>query len=388
MMEMKTIFKYGLILIAAASVVVLSGCSKEELPEIQQKPESGKLTIYASDFVADWTGPETKSIVSLDDKIQKQIHNLYYFFYDATGYIEKIYYQDVLPTISLEVEYEDFRDEDGDIVSPEGVVFILANTRKMSDVSTTNHKPILVLSDKTNNDDVAAWKQAVATVGDFAKRGLFPLFIEHSSEGVQGGNWKLGRPDHIIMMGYFDGTLGFGNFHIPLGRLVSRLRVNLSGPGLGEQARITIKNAPLYTAAFPESGTFIPNDPSAANFSTYWGDFVETLDNGKSSDNVNDAVGNDGYYGGITGTAGKYSASAFYFCGENDYDYTGIKTVLKVDTWDTKVKPNADGTRTDAPDRTYELELGQDSPNISSSMRDYGLYRNISYTFNIELNKP
>ncbi len=384
---MKAIYKYILGIMLVFSVMSFAGCTREVLPQVERTDLSdGRFVLYASDYAADWTTPGTKSLAALDDNLQKQIHNLYWFFYDASGYLEKIYYQDVTPTISLEVKYEDFKDETGANVIPDGIVFVIANAEAMNEDGSNSGKPVLISSDKTQHPSVTVWKQTVATVSDFQKNGLFPVFIEHS-EGNQNGNWTIGRPDHIIMLGYFNGTITDKTMQIPLGRLAARIRLNLSGAGLGEQARITIQNAPLYTSAFSEEGATLPVDRSAANFSTFWGTFVETVDNGSSADNVGDNVGTDGYYGGITGTAGQYKSSTFYYCGENNYEYTQLKTVLKVETWDTKAKLDADNNRTDAPARTYELELGQDSPNLTVN-RNFSLYRNTSYTFNIELKKP
>ncbi len=378
---MKEMYRHILAAVLVLSLFSVSGCVKDIYPET--KPSDGKFVLYTSDFVADWSTPDTKSLAPLNDNLQKQIHNLYWFFYDASGYIEKIYYQDVTPTISLEVKYEDFKDESGATVTPHGKVFIIANAESMNVEGTNSGKPVLVSSDKVQNPAVNSWKQRVPTISEFQKNSLFPVFIEHT-EGNQSGNWQIGRPDHILMLGYFDGTISDNTMQIPLGRLAARLRVNLSGPGLGEQARITVQDAPLYTAAFAEEGAVMPILMSDAT--AVWGDFVETIDNGSSDDNVGDSVGADGYYGGITGTAGNYKSSTYYYCGENNYQFTGVKTVLRVETWDTKAKLDANNHRSDMPDRTYELELGQNSPNITDN-RNYSLYRNTSYTFNVTLNK-
>ncbi len=383
---MKAIYKYLIGIMLIISALSLFGCVKETHPQEEWIDlADGKFVLYASDFTADWTSPGTKSLAQLDDNLQKQIHNLYWFFYDASGYLEKIYYQDVTPTISLEVRYSDFKDDNGDTVTPHGVVFIIANAESMTVEGSNTGKPVLISSDKTQYPSVSSWKQSVATVAEFQKNSLFPVFIEHS-EGNQNGNWSIGRPDHIIMLGYFDGTITDDTMQVPLGRLAARIRLNLSGAGLGEQARITIENASLYTAAFPEEGATMPIDIAASDFNKVWGTFVETIDNGSSADNEGDGVGSDGYYGGITGSAaGQYNSSTYYYCGENNYRYTQLKTTLKVETWDTKAKIDPNNPRTN-PSRTYTLELGQNSPNITVN-RNFSLYRNTSYTFNIELKK-
>lgn len=378
-------------------VLFMAACSKEQLPEeMKDAGSGGKFVLSSMDFIADWTEPGTKSLYDLQDALQKQIYNVYYFFYDEEGYLERIYYQDVEPTMRLEVLREHFKDADGNEAPAHGVLFVIANSEKMNVAGSNDGLPKLVSSKDVTVGDINAWKQSVATVSDFKKKALFPLFIEHAVDGVQGGSRKSGRPDHVIMLGYFDGALSHGTMQIPLGRLCARLRIALSGPGLGEQARITIENAALYSAVYPEfEGGRMPcasYNPEALDLSRFWGTFVETIDNHPkgADDNVNedgvDKPGKDGYYGGIvTDSGGNRTANLFYFCGENDVDYTGTPTTLKIEIWDKKVKPDANGDRTGDPTRTYRVELGQQSPYIEN--RSLSLYRNTSYTFNLELNK-
>ncbi len=385
---MRNLFKYILILLTAA----LSACSKDVmLQQTQKSAESGgKFVIFASDYMADWTEPGTKSLYALGDNLQKQIHNLYYFFYDGEGYLERVFYQDVDPTMNLVVYFDDFK-EDGVTVDHNGHIFIIANSQKMSVAASNDGKPVLVSSEKVTVGDINAWKQSVATVSDFKKQALFPLFIPHAVEGVQGGNIKHGRPDHVIMLGFFDGSLDDKSIQVPLGRLCARMQVSLSGPGLGQQARVTLDSVALYTSVYPEiEGGQMPckkYNPDNLDLSTFWGSFVETIDNqeGGSDDNTlaTDLPGPDGWYGGINETSDGRTADLFFYCGENDHDYTKTVTRLKVETWDTKVKPDAGGNRTGKPDRTYTIDLGQQSPYIEN--RSLSLYRNTSYTFNIEL---
>ncbi len=374
MKAMKNILKYIPALLPFFCILSLTGCSTDHLAEdVPETDSAGEFIIYASDYVADWTeSPETKSLTALQDALQKQIHNLYYFFYDREGYLEKIFYQDVEPTMSIKVSRNSFLDENNQPVTPHGVVFVIANSERMNVAGSNDGLPKLVSSKDVSVGDINAWKQNVATVNDFKKKGLFPLFIEHAVKGVQGGNKKVGRPDHVIMLGYFDGTLDDDSIQIPLGRLVARLRVNLSGAGLGVQARITINNAALYTSVFPEvEGGAMPK-PSDDPNGQFWGTFTETIDNA-------------GYYGGITGTGADAVANLYYYCGENDVDYTETPTVLKIEAWDQATPLDADGERTGTPDRTYQINLGQQSPYVSG--RNLSLYRNTSYTFNLELNK-
>ncbi len=379
-----------------ALVLMFSACTDDVLEDTSADvPESGKsegkFVFYASDYVANWEeGAKSRSLVALSDEVQKQIHNLFYFFYGPQGYLEKIYYQDVTPTMRLEVPFDKFAEG----VAEDGIVYVIANTMDPTDISITNEEPVLASSlDGDIFASVSAWKSNVATVAAFQQHSLFPIF--YGLEKGTLGAWRVGRPDHVVMFGYYDGTLLKGDIlQIALGRMCARMRISLFGAGMGEQVRLTINNAPLQSALYPDVATMPDGNE-------YWYSFEETLDNGNSKDNIFGdltvaGVGADGWYGGISGTAGNYTASPFYYCGENYYYYTNKKTTLKIEVWNTKDGKQSDKnlpvTRTGTPDRTYEIDLAHDAPDILEDedagpdiWRDYSIYRNTSYTFQLEL---
>ncbi len=392
---MKANILYGwLMVVALVSLLVACNDGDDILGNIPAETKGGKITFYTSEYTADWE-ENTRSLDQVSDIIQKQIHNLYYFFYDAEGYLEKIYYQSVEPTMSVEVNIEDFKNEheDDTPITPHGIVYIVANSQKLG-LPENGGKPKLVSCEHSTEAEALAWRQAVPTVSEFQRQSMFPIFL--GSAGVQNGFPAVGKPDHMIMFGYFDGTmLESKDLQVPLGRLAARMNIVLSGPGLGKQARITIENAPKYTSLYP-SDTEFPED--------FFTTFVETIDTGSSTDNEamtdEDGVygiscGNDGKYGGITGTSGNYSANLYYYCGENNYRYTNTPTTLKVETWDTEMtwgdRPNQrpDVTYVGSNARTYLVKLGNNSPDVEkppyNEERDYNLHRNTSYTFNIIL---
>ncbi len=376
-----------------ALTLMFAACSDDVIEDAA--PESGKsegkFVFYATDYVANWEeGAKSRSLVALGDELQKQIHNLFYFFYDGAGYLEKIYYQDVTPTIRLEVPFSEFTEG----VSQNGIIYIIANTLPDTDISVTGEKPVLASSiDGDVFASVAQWKANVATVAAFQQSSLFPIFYGLKRGTL--GAWRVGRPDHVVMFGYYDGSLLDSDIlQIPLGRMCARMRIVLSGEGMGQQVRLTIDNVPLQSALYPDV-TQMPEG------NEYWYSFEETLDNGSSEDNIFGlltvaGVGADGWYGGVSGTAGNYTASPIYYCGENYYYYTNKKTTLKIEVWDTKAGKQSDKTlpvtREGTPDRVYAIDLAHDAPDILEGddvgpdiWRDYSLYRNTSYTFQLEL---
>ncbi len=421
------ILRYACRTFAAALLFSISACS-DDMPNItgnesQQDSEKRKITITAEDYTADLQYG-TRGLTALTDELQKQIHNLFFFFYNPENNIENIYYMEMSsPTMKIQLSLDDFtKGHNGEPIKADGQLFVVANSWSMHTANVTDDmkdRPLLVSSEREDIHlgDINAWKQKVPTVALFQKESLYPVFFPNT-EGKSGGVKQHGKPDHVIMFGYFDGTIEKTNIQIPLGRIVSRLRINLSGDGLGPQARITIKNAPCYSAIFPVAITPMANDTTATDpiygGQPYWYNYEEMIDNGTSDDNQRSSsnmyigVGNDLLRGGITGSKGSYESSAIYYCGENNNYYTGIKTYVQIETWDQwngvdgPKKATAatdfqvergkykDGT-TDQPDRVYETVLGHDSPEMLTEApdaeRDVSIYRNTSYTFNLKLHK-
>ncbi len=369
------------------------------------------FVLSATDYyVGDWY-EGTRALTAVKDVLQKQIHNVYYFFYDKNGYLEKIFYQGLeSPKMELEVNLSDFKDEGKNIITPDGKVLLIVNSQSMSTANTPDDKPVLVSSDKTHVGNIDLWRQVVPTVNDFKNESWFPLYFQNA-QGIQGGVKQHGKPDHIIMYGYFDGTLDNSHMQVPLGRIVARLRFALSGDGLGPQARITVKNIPVQTAIYPEAVTKYKTDVQNNKDGAYWYTYQEMIDNGSSADNGWDSntdtylnVGADKLRGGIIGTeAGKYTGSVIYYCGENNYYLTGVKSYVYIETWDERIPATntsdfqvARGTcfdegKNDEPNRVYKMVLAHDPPEITdndpNADRDYTLYYNTSYTFNLTLKK-
>ncbi len=399
-----------------ALLMAMPACSSDdmldELPLAPDVPAASdsvgerKLVLRATDYKGDWH-EGTRMLTSLPDVLQKQIHNVYYFFYDQTDYLEKIYYQGLkTPVIELEVNLNDFKDEDGNTpVTPDGKVLLIVNSQSMQHTATAGNKPELVSSTNINKGEINRWRQKVGTYNNFRKESLFPLFFPSSITTEHVEVKKHGRPNHIIMFGYFDGTMDHSTMQVPLGRVVARMRFALSGAGLGQQARITIKNAPIQTPIFTEAIEEMKNafySTSQAAKDSCWCDYEEMIDNQPNTDGEDDGtVGTDGYRGGITGTVGNYKANVVYYCGENNWHYTGIKTILRIETWDDLIMATPasslgaergyydNGVNSDEPDRVYEMELAHDSPGITgddpNAIRDYSIYYNTSYTFNLTL---
>ncbi len=388
-------------LAAVLLLLSLASCTDDITQEnTPSAPETtGKITFYTADYAATWEDG-TRSLEPVNDRLQKQIHNLYYFFYDAEGYLDKIFYQNVMPTMKVEVTLNDFKDEHtSEEFIPNGIVYIIANAHKMDMPEDAESKPQLVSCEhkETSEETLTLWKQTVPTVTDFKRNSLFPLFL--GSGGVHEGFSPYGRPDHIVMFGYFDATmLEKNDLYVPMGRICARLHINLSGPGLGSQARISVNNAPKQSVIYPEDMKWPVTD--------FFTNFTETIDTGNADDNkpvvdqngstIGISCGEDGKYGGITGTAGNYEGEVYYYCGENNYNYTQTKTTLTIETWDTAIEWGADQEVDteripESGVRTYRVELGHNGPDVTkppyNEARDYNLYRNTSYTFNIKLSK-
>ncbi len=357
--------------------------------ERSSDPADFALQISSPHYSAEWS-EGTRSLDAVDDDLQKMIHNLYYYFYDDDGFIEYIFHQNINSTRVHTVKFEEFakaaQDRNVDWYNPHGSLYIVANMdNKQNDLTAEEQKPQIILS-TADRADYDKWITTVKSEYDFKYNAIMPLYIS-GPNSPQPDNKDLGLPGHMIMFGHFDGTFHYDEvsgtsdhtMSIVLGRAVARLRVALSGAGLGPQARITIENAPIVTSLFPGVRPLLEDSDSL----DCWHNYVEMISTGTGK--------------GITGSAGNYSGSTIYYCGENstqDYPIKSLGSVngvrptkLIVDTWDAV----ADRTATERGTRRYTVVLGHDVPHIpgtttTTTTRDLNLYRNTSYTFNITLN--
>ncbi len=374
------------------------------------------LEISVPRYSADWD-EGTRALKPLDDQLQKQIHNLWYYFYNEDQNLTYVFHQDIVSTTIHRVEFEDFIEaaeyRGVEFSHHDGYLFIVANSENIdNNLEGEEVKPKIILEQAdrpTGNYD--EWRRTIANVDGFKKNSLMPLYISGraDTDTSQPDDASVGLPGHLMLYGSFHGLFHDHNsaetghtMSIVLGRTVARLRIALSGAGLGEQARITIQNAPIVTTLFPDVQPLYADNEGAQDC---WMNYMEMVSVSEGS---------------IVETGGSRTSSTYYYCGENstheypikspgtfgDKDeygnYTGkVSTTLIVETWDeynegntvTKGNGTTDPTKNDAvkPDRTYKVVLGHDIPRSSSSSstagtpRDLNLYRNTSYTFRINL---
>ncbi len=407
---------YTALLLGMLAVPFLTACEGVDEVEKGEKAADNDvvLEISAPHYSAEWN-EGTRALVPLTDDLQKQIHNLWYYFYNEKQMLTYVFHQNIRSTTTHQVKFSEFEQaakKRGVTFShSEGYIYIVANSENMDNsLSDDEQKPKIILEQADRpTGDYEAWRASIGNVDGFKANALLPLYISgrYDPNTSQLDYPSVGKPGHLMLFGSFHGKSHSGadeshTMSIVLGRAVSRLRVALSGEGLGPQARITIQNAPIVTTLFPDAQQlYTDNNPTQ----DCWMDYMEMVSEGN----------------GITGTAGNRSVSTYYYCGENsthDYPikeptfgdqdasgtYTGkVSTTLIVETWDTKNDGNTvtegEGTNNPvavnvtSPSRTYKVVLGHDIPAASSSSssstagtpRDLNLYRNTSYTFNINL---
>ncbi len=394
---------------------LLTACEEIGGEEALSADNGVVLEISVPRYCADWD-KSTRAQEPLDDQLQKQIHNLWYYFYNKDQNLTYVFHQNIVSTTVHRVKFEDFieaaENRGVKFSHHDGYLFIVANSENIDNsLEGEELKPKIVLEQAdrpTGNYD--EWRRTIANVDGFKKNGLMPLYISGRADAdtPQPDDASEGLPGHLMLFGSFHGLFHDSNsseaghtMSIVLGRTVARLRIALSGAGLGKQARITIQNAPIVTTLFPDVQPLYADGEGEQDC---WMNYMEMVSVGE----------------GITETNGSRTASTYYYCGENsthDYPienpgnfgdkdesgkYTGeVSTTLIVETWDehndenivTKGDGTADPTKKNAtePDRTYKVVLGHDIPRSSSSSstagtpRDLNLYRNTSYTFNINL---
>lgn len=410
------ILSYTAILLALLFIPLFTACEGVDEVGTGAEETGGDvvLTISVPQYSAEWD-EGTRALEQLPDNLQKQIHNLWYYFYNEEQMLTYVFHQNIKATTTHSVNFKDFTEAAearGVTFSiSEGYIYIVANSENMdNNLTDEQQKPFIVLNQNDRpTGDYEAWRSSIANVDGFKQNALMPLYISGRADPntPQSDNPAVGKPGHLMLFGSFHGKFHSEAEHtmsVVLGRSVARLRVALSGEGLGPQARITIQNAPIVTTLFPDAQPLYTDGDSRLDC---WTDYMEMV----STDTDK----------GITGTSGNYSVSTYYYCGENsthdypivnpgnfgDQDESGrfigkVSTTLIVETWNTKNEGNSvtsgEGTanpvKTDAttPDRTYKVVLGYDIPSGSSSSsstagtaRDLNLYRNTSYTFNINL---
>lgn len=379
------------------------------------------LEISVPRYSADWD-VGTRALEPLDDQLQKMIHNLWYYFYNEEQNLTHVFHQNIVSTTVHRVKFEDFINAAAargvTFDQHEGYLFIIANSENIDDELETDGMPMIVLNQSDRpTGDYDEWRRTIANVDGFKTSGLLPLYISGwaDPDTPQPDYPHIGSPGHIMLSGAFHGVFCGDRsseetghtMSIVLGRAVARLRIALSGEGLGKQARITIQDAPIVTSLYPSWQPLFTNDMPSLDC---WMDYMQMV-------SVND--------GSIVEENGGRTSSTYYYCGENsthdfpiknpngfgDVDengiYTGkVSTTLIVETWDeynadNKVThdeanptkdPVAVNYQNEKADRTYRVVLGHDIPRSSSSSsstagtdRDLCLYRNTSYTFSINL---
>lgn len=167
----------------------------------------------------------------------------------------------------------------------------------------------------------------------------------------------------MYMFGYYEGNLTSGqSINIMMGRMAAALKFVISTPNEGNRYRITkieIKNVAQSTGYFP--------DTPETNNTIYTG-ISETFDTGNILNTLGSGLKNELTY--------------YYQVGENINPGTDRYTRVEI----TAEKGSNDYSYhwTYEAAKTYSVILGTDAPGTAN--RNYSLYRNNNYTFNIALN--
>lgn len=152
--------------------------------------------------------------------------------------------------------------------------------------------------------------------------------------------------DRMFMFGYYEGVIEDGmNLNILMGRMAACMNIVISA-NRSYTISTTINNAVSNTHFYPmEEG----NDRTKLKYSTL-------TDNRQS-------------------VSSGSPLTLYYYTGENIAPEVDKRTTIKITAITSGNRPTT---------RTYTIDLGSDAPNTAN--RNYSLYRNNNYTFNIQLN--
>ncbi|MEG1544721.1 MAG: DUF4906 domain-containing protein, partial [Tannerellaceae bacterium] len=159
-------------------------------------------------------------------------------------------------------------------------------------------------------------------------------------------NGGLIKERKMYMFGYYEGAIESGQaIQIMMGRMASTLKLVISAADASTTYTVTkveIRKPARKTYFFPHPSTADSFTGSGENL------FVENLNSSVSATNP---------------------LVLYYQTGENISPSEVNRTNVQIT----------------AADKTYTVALGADGPGIASEVRNYSLYRNNNYTFNIKL---
>jgi|GEM_PF-2586911 len=186
---------------------------------------------------------------------------------------------------------------------------------------------VCVYANYSAGNAVPSWPLYLADLMNTTTVGL-PI----GSDGLYSGK--------MLMFGYYKGDVTSSqSLNILMGRMVACIKLVLTASSAKTVTNVTIKNGVKSTHFFPPSDT------------------KSDLTYGTFTDSPNASVSTSS------------PLTLYYYTGEN---------INPAATNRTSVAITAGG-------KTYNVDLGADSPNVTSN-RNYSLYRNNMYTFNIILN--
>lgn len=199
-------------------------------------------------------------------------------------------------------------------------------------------------------------------------KGNYPTWPSRLAElkemtvGLKFGSNGLIADKKMYMFGYYEGTIQSGMYiNIMLGRMAAAVKFVISGKDVGEKVNYQIKSIEIQNAAiksylFPHNST-----------NELFGNNIKELFTPVSDYQISNS---------------KPEYAFYYQVGENISPNDAHRT--KVIITARRGTKGYSSTWTWAADKTYTVELGCDQP--ESSNRNYSLYRNNNYTFNIVLN--
>lgn len=187
------------------------------------------LEISAPRYTAQWD-EGTRASESMDDNLHKQIHNLWYYFYNKSEMLTYVFRQNIRSPTTHKIEFSEFRAaaqaKGADFEHTEGWLYVIANSKNIDNtLSDDALKPQIILSKDDYNPagGYDAWRRSIANIDGFKKNGLLPLYIS----GTVDPNTPQPDSPHTGLSGRMLLSCGFeadAQQELPLPEVPSELR--------------------------------------------------------------------------------------------------------------------------------------------------------------------
>ncbi|WP_455585291.1 hypothetical protein [Bacteroides sp.] len=317
-------FKYIFLL----SCFCLAACTQDdEWQQVDPQPEEESMdaTIHLNLQCAEIVvDPSTRSTTPQDPQTDNPMYHLYLLHYNKEGQLIKT------------------DTQENDLGDPQLTCKWNPTLRVTADAVET-----ICLIANLKGAAPAAWPETLAQ-------------LKESCATLKIGSNGLIEEKKMYMFGYYEGTLNNGQYiNIMMGRMVATLKFVIGTNNTDNRYRITkieIQNTSRETFYFP-------HDSKESNFGD---NIAETF-----AENDVNAIGKDL----------SSERSYYYQTGENinpaNSKRTTVVITAKKGTYSRKSWSYGSA-------QTYTVVLGADAPGTSN--RNYSLYRNNNYTFNIQLN--